>query len=133
VLRFNFPDQVGLIDFAVFLAVVAAVFMQTRARDTETATFSFAPRVRPVPERLREIWWVRNLPRLTGVLALVVAAVVPLIVTETSRHLLYTQILLFAIAAMSLVVVTGWSGQLSLGQMAFAGVGALFAAAANRG
>jgi ABC-type branched-subunit amino acid transport system ATPase component/ABC-type branched-subunit amino acid transport system permease subunit len=34
---------------------------------------------------------------------------------------------------MSLVVVTGWSGQLSLGQMALAGVGALFAAAMNRG
>ncbi|HEX5947063.1 MAG TPA: ATP-binding cassette domain-containing protein [Acidimicrobiales bacterium] len=133
VLRFNFPDQVGLIDFVVFLAIVVAVFMQTRTRDTETATFSFAPRVRPVPERLRQIWWVRNLPRLTGLLALVAAAVLPLIVTETSRHLLYTQILLFAIAAMSLVVVTGWSGQLSLGQMAFAGVGALFAAAANRG
>ena len=133
VLRFNFPDQVGLIDFIVFLAVVAAVFAQTRARDTETATFSFAPRARPVPERLRAIWWVRNLPRLVGVVALAAAAVLPLVVTQTSRHLLYTQILLFAIAAMSLVVVTGWSGQLSLGQMAFAGVGALFAAAANRG
>ena len=133
ILRFNFPDKAGLIDFIVFLVVVVAVFVQTRARDTETATFSFAPRVRPVPERLQQIWWVRNLPRLVGVAALVVAAVVPLVVTETSRQLLYTQILLFAIAAMSLVVVTGWSGQLSLGQMAFAGVGALFAAAANRG
>ena len=36
------------------------------------------------------------------------------------------------IAALSLVVVTGWSGQLSLGQMAFAGMGALFAAACQR-
>lgn len=133
VLRFNFPNETGLIDFLLFLAVIVAVFLQTRQRENETATFSFAPRVRPVPDRLRQIWWVRNLPRITGVLALVAAAVVPLIVTETSRHLLYTQILLFAIAAISLVVVTGWSGQLSLGQMAFAGVGALFAAAANRG
>lgn len=133
VLRFNFPDQAGLIDFVVFLAVVVAVFLQTRARDTETATFSFAPRVRPVPERLRQIWWVRNLPGLAGVLAFAVAAAVPLVVSEPSRHLLYTQILLFAVAAMSLAVLTGWSGQLSLGQMAFAGVGAMFAAAANRG
>jgi ABC-type branched-subunit amino acid transport system ATPase component/ABC-type branched-subunit amino acid transport system permease subunit len=132
-LRFNFPDQVGLIDFMLFLVVVVAIFLNARARDSETATFSFAPRVRPVPERLRQVWWVRSLPRIVGVAALVVAAVLPLIVTQTSRHLLYTQILLFAIAAMSMVVVTGWSGQLSLGQMAFAGVGALFAAAMNRG
>jgi ABC-type branched-subunit amino acid transport system ATPase component/ABC-type branched-subunit amino acid transport system permease subunit len=132
-LRFNFPDQVGLIDFVLFLVVVVAVFLNARARDSETATFSFAPRVRPVPERLRQVWWVRNLPALVGGAALVVAAVVPLVVTQPSRHLLYTQVLLFAVAAMSMVVVTGWSGQLSLGQMAFAGVGALFAAAMNRG
>jgi ABC-type branched-subunit amino acid transport system ATPase component/ABC-type branched-subunit amino acid transport system permease subunit len=132
-LRFNFPDQVGLIDFLVFLAVVVAVFAQTRGGDPETSTFSFAPRVAPVPEQLQQLWWVRNLGRMVGSAALAVAVIVPLIVTETSRHLLYTQVLLFAIAAMSLVVVTGWSGQLSLGQMAFAGVGALFAAALNRG
>jgi ABC-type branched-subunit amino acid transport system ATPase component/ABC-type branched-subunit amino acid transport system permease subunit len=64
---------------------------------------------------------------------LALAALVPVVVTEPSRHLLYTQILVFAIAAMSLVVVTGWSGQLSLGQMAFAGIGALFAAASHHG
>jgi ABC-type branched-subunit amino acid transport system ATPase component/ABC-type branched-subunit amino acid transport system permease subunit len=132
-LRFNFPDQSGLTDFVVFLAVVAAVFLQTREGGRDTATFSFAPRVRPVPERLRQIWWLRNLPRITGGIVLALAAAAPLIVTETSRQLLYTQILLSAVAAVSLVVVTGWSGQLSLGQMAFAGVGALFAAAANRG
>lgn len=132
-IRFNFPDQTGLIDFVLFLAVVLAVFVQTRSQHTESSTFSFAPRVRPVPERLRSIWWVRHLSTAVGMVALAVAAVVPLLVTEASRHLLYTQILLFAIAALSLVVVTGWSGQLSLGQMAFAGVGALFAAAANRG
>jgi ABC-type branched-subunit amino acid transport system ATPase component/ABC-type branched-subunit amino acid transport system permease subunit len=133
VIRFNLPEQTGLVDFVLFLAVVVAVFLQTRAQHTETATFSFAPRVRPVPERLREIWWVRRMGVLAGLAALAVAAAVPLLVTEASRHLLYTQILLFAIAALSLVVVTGWSGQLSLGQMAFAGIGALFAASAHRG
>jgi ABC-type branched-subunit amino acid transport system ATPase component/ABC-type branched-subunit amino acid transport system permease subunit len=39
----------------------------------------------------------------------------------------------FAICAASLVVITGWAGQLSLSQMAFAGFGALVAAALNRG
>ncbi len=131
--RFNYINQVGLIDLLLFLAVVAAVFFQTRSQSTERATFSFAPRVRPIPERIRQIWWVRNLPSLVGAVGVVAAAAVPLVITQASRQLLYTQIIVFAVAALSLVVVTGWSGQLSLGQMAFAGIGAMFAAAANRG
>jgi ABC-type branched-subunit amino acid transport system ATPase component/ABC-type branched-subunit amino acid transport system permease subunit len=133
VIRFNWYDQAGLVDLVLFLAVVVAVFVQSRNQREDAATFSFAPRVSAVPDHLRSIWWVRHLGLLVGGAAVAVAAVVPLVVTQPSRHLLYTQILLFAVAALSLVVVTGWSGQLSLGQMAFAGVGALFAAACNRG
>ncbi|MEI2639419.1 MAG: hypothetical protein V9F03_10535 [Microthrixaceae bacterium] len=74
------PTEAGLIDFLLFLAVVVAVFLaDPRQRENETATFSFAPRVRPVPDRLRarsggcgtSASWI------TGVLALVAAAVVP--------------------------------------------------------
>ena len=133
VIRFNWYDQAGLVDFVLFLAVVVAVFFQSRGQREEAATFSFAPRVTPVPDRLRAIWWMRHLGLLVGAVTVLVAALVPVVVTQPSRHLLYTQILLFAIAALSLVVVTGWSGQLSLGQMAFAGMGALFAAACQRG
>lgn len=132
-IRFNFQDQSGLIDLVLFLAVVVAVFFQTRSQSTEASSFSFAPRVRPIPPRVRQIWWVRNLGLIAGVIALAIAAMIPLIITEASRQLTFTSIVVFAIAATSLVVVTGWSGQLSLGQMAFAGVGALFAAAMYRG
>lgn len=132
-IRFNFQDQAGLIDFVLFLAVVIAVFFQTRSQSTEVSSFSFAPRVRPVPQRVLQIWWVRHLGLIVGAVALAVAVVIPLLITEASRQLTYTTIIVFAIAATSVVVVTGWSGQLSLGQMAFAGVGALFAAALHRG
>jgi ABC-type branched-subunit amino acid transport system ATPase component/ABC-type branched-subunit amino acid transport system permease subunit len=131
--RFNWFNQVGLIDLLLFLAVLVAVFLQTRGTGGEQNSFSFAPRVRPVPERIQKIWWVRNLSRITGAFFVVIAILVPLVITQSSRQLLYTQILVFAIAGVSVVVVTGWSGQLSLGQMAFAGVGALFAASVNRG
>ena len=40
---------------------------------------------------------------------------------------------MFAVCGLSLTVLTGWAGQLSLGQMAFAGLGALLAAALTRG
>src|SRR5205814_1791342 len=86
-----------------------------------------------VPERLREVWWVRRMPRLLAGFALAIAIVVPIFVTQSSRHQLYATILAIAICAVSVTVLTGWAGQLSLGQMAFAGVGALSAAAFARG
>ncbi|WTW91957.1 ATP-binding cassette domain-containing protein [Streptomycetaceae bacterium NBC_01309] len=133
VVQFNWLDQPGLTDLVVFLLVLAAVFVAGRGRDTEVSTFSFAPKVRPIPERLQGVWWVRNLERFTLVFLGLVAVVVPLIVTQPSRHLLYTVILAYAICAASVTVLTGWAGQLSLGQMAFAGIGALTAATLNRG
>ena len=57
-----------------------------------------------------------------------IAVALPLIVTTPSTQQIFTEVLAFAICATSLTVLTGWLGQLSLGQMAFAGLGALFAA-----
>ena len=130
---FNYIDQPGLMDFLVLIGVLLAVYFQSRQGATETQSVSFVPKRRPVPERLRELWWVRNLDR-GGLLALaVVGVILPIIVTQPSRHLLYTTILVFALCGLSLTILTGWLGQLSLGQMAFAGIGAFLAAGLNRG
>jgi ABC-type branched-subunit amino acid transport system ATPase component/branched-subunit amino acid ABC-type transport system permease component len=132
VIRFNFLDQVGMVDFLLFLVVLVAVWFQSRTPG-ETQSFSFAPKVKSVPERLRGVWWVRwMVPMTWGVLG-VGAVLLPIVITQPSRHLLYASILGFAICALSLTVLTGWAGQLSLGQMAFAGLGALLAAAFQRG
>ena len=131
-LRFNYIDQPSLIDAVAFVFVLAAVWLQSR-RPAETATFSFAPKARPIPERLRELWWVRNLGALTLGATALVAVGLPFVITQPSRILLYGTILTFAICAISVSVLTGWGGQLSLGQMAFAGLGALTAATLQRG
>ena len=121
-------------DFLLLIVVLVAVFFQSRTREPgETQTFSFAPRVKPVPERLRSIWWVRQLDRAPLWIIVLGAVLVPLIITQPSRHLLYGTILAYAIIATSLNILTGWAGQLSLGQMAFAGIGAFLAAAFSRG
>lgn len=96
-------------------------------------SFQFAPRARAVPARLARIWWVRNLPRLLGALALAVGVVAPFVWDLSARHQVWTIILGFSLCAVSVVVLTGWAGQLSLGQMAFAGLAALTAAALSRG
>src|SRR6478672_2480090 len=132
-IKYNAPTQAGLADAVLLVLVVVATWWIARSADVDDdASFSFAPRSRPVPERLRAIWWVRALPRVLGVLAFVAAICLPILVTAPSRNFLYARMLLLAIVALSLVVLTGWAGQVSLGQAAFAGLGALgYAALVN--
>jgi ABC-type branched-subunit amino acid transport system ATPase component/ABC-type branched-subunit amino acid transport system permease subunit len=131
--RFNAPDQTGLVDLLLFGAVLVAVGLAARRDRGEAGTFAFAATARPIPERLAHVWWLRHLDRLALGALLAVAVALPLLVTTPSRHLLYATILAFALCAVSVTVLTGWAGQLSLGQMAFAGLGALLAAALARG
>ncbi|MEE9417043.1 MAG: ATP-binding cassette domain-containing protein [Acidimicrobiales bacterium] len=131
VVQFNFLDQAGLFDFVLFVGVVIAVYLQGRT-EQERATFSFAPKVRPIPPRLQDIWWVRNLSAIALFALLAAAVLLGLMVDRPSRHLVYTTIVVYAIAAMSVTIITGWSGQLSLGQMGFAGIGAFSAAGFQR-
>ena len=131
--QFVFFNQGGLIDFLLFVVVAVAVAFHSRSLAEDEGSFSFSARRRPVPERLREIRWVRAMPATALGLLLAIALVLPYVVTRPSRHLLYASILAFAVCALSMTIVTGWGGQLSLSQMAFAGIGALFAAGFNRG
>jgi ABC-type branched-subunit amino acid transport system ATPase component/ABC-type branched-subunit amino acid transport system permease subunit len=133
VLTFNFPSQTGLLQFALFVVVILLVGRVSRKAEPDTAGFQFAPRVRAVPERLKEIWWVRRLPQMGALLVLLVGIALPLLLRESSEQFTYAEILAFALCATSVTVLTGWAGQLSLGQMAFAGIGALSAAAFVRG
>ncbi|MCY3578259.1 MAG: ATP-binding cassette domain-containing protein [bacterium] len=131
-IRFNLLGHPGLFDFLLLIAVLVAVAMQRGQRLT-TESFSFTPKIPPIPSHLRQIWWVRHMNRLALGAGLLALALVPLVVTQPSRQFAYASVLAFALCASSLTVVTGWSGQVSLAQMSFAGIGALFAAALVRG
>ncbi len=134
VIRYNWPERVGLVEALLFLAVVAAAWRTSRRADGRDETsFSFAPRSTPMPQRLSAVAWVRALPWTSAALAIAVGLLLPVVATEASRQFLYSRVLLFALAALSLVVLTGWNGQVSLGQAAFAGLGALGTAALVRG
>jgi ABC-type branched-subunit amino acid transport system ATPase component/ABC-type branched-subunit amino acid transport system permease subunit len=127
-LTFNFVADPGLSDLVLFLAILVALAFYRRGLGGDEHVLAFTPKVRPIPERLRSVWWIRNIDK-SGILLLgAFAIVLPLIDTRASSQQLYTAVLAYAICASSLTVVTGWLGQLSLGQMAFGGIGALFAA-----
>jgi ABC-type branched-subunit amino acid transport system ATPase component/ABC-type branched-subunit amino acid transport system permease subunit len=135
VLFFNFssPDAAGLTQFVLFVVVLVLVARMSRSDTGGGESFQFAPRVPPVPQRLREMWAVRRMPQILAAVALLVAVLAPVAVGESHRHQTYAVILALALCAVSVTVLTGWAGQLSLGQMAFAGLGALTAATLRRG
>ena len=56
-------------------------------------------------------------------------SIAPVVITLASSQFLYSRVLLFALVALSLTVLTGWAGQLSLGQFGFVGLGAFTTAA----
>ncbi len=124
-------DQ-GFASFVFFGIVFVAVWRQARSTDDEL--MAFTPKVPPIPDHMREIWWIRNLSRLAVTAALLVVVALtwfhedlPLIDITPSRFFLYTTVIVFGLCAASVTVVTGWSGQLSLAQMAYAGLGGLMA------
>jgi ABC-type branched-subunit amino acid transport system ATPase component/ABC-type branched-subunit amino acid transport system permease subunit len=127
-LSYTLLSDTGITYLLLFGVAFAAVALTKRESTSEDQAFAFTPRARPIPERLRSVWWARNIDR-SGMAALAaVAVILPVVVTAPSRQQLYTAVLAYAICASSVTVLTGWLGQLSLGQMAFAGIAALFAA-----
>jgi ABC-type branched-subunit amino acid transport system ATPase component/ABC-type branched-subunit amino acid transport system permease subunit len=136
VLFYNNTGDAGLINAALLAVVLVAVLVISLRRRglAEREAFSFSPRVRPIPPALERSWLVRNHVRIGVGLALLVAILLPVLIDAPSRHFLYSRVLLFALVALSLTVLTGWAGQLSLGQFALVGVGAMttYALVANR-
>jgi len=129
VIFYNNPTDPGLINALLFVTVLVAVLVVSARKRTlgVRERFSFAPRTRPIPDALRDNWLIRHHATVGALVALVLAAVLPLIVTSQSRQFLYSQILLTALIALSLTVLTGWAGQLSLGQFALVGIGGVTA------
>ncbi len=116
--------------FAVWLFVATLVVVLTLSRHVRVATetssaWKLAGRVKPLPERVRHLWTVRQLPRVGVVATLLVFALIPAFAQQASQSFLWTRVVIYAIAACSLTILTGWAGQLSLGQFAFSAIGGL--------
>jgi len=114
-------------DAVLFLIVLAGLLLTRRTGsgrvDAEASTWQATHEVRPIPRELAGLPEVR-----TGraVLWLALGAFVLTLPAwlSTGKLGLVTIIVLFGIVAVSLVVLSGWAGQVSLGHMAFVGLGA---------
>ena len=120
-------------DAIVFGIIMAAFFLQkrqkiTRADDSGASSWSLIREVRPIPPELKKEPLVRlGLPG-AGLVVVAALIVVPLLLPAIRVNLLFAQAVMFAIVGISLVVLTGWGGEVSLGQIAFFALGAAAAA-----
>src|SRR6266550_4950646 len=115
-------------DAVLFLVILGALLVTRRPSGgrvgaDQVSTWQAAREVRPIPRELK------GLPEVRFARWALLGAVVAFLVTlplwlDESRINLAAIIVIFGIIGVSLVVLTGWAGQVSLGQMGFAGVGA---------
>ena len=114
-----------------FLAVIlVALLLQreslSRAMNSESASFSSEGIVKPVPRELRDLPEVKYVK--WGLYALVGLLFVWVPYTwGPSNQLLAAIAIVWAMVGVSLVLLTGWGGHISLGQFAIAGMGGLVA------
>jgi branched-chain amino acid transport system permease protein len=116
---------------ALFLVVILlALLIQrgklSRAEDSGTSSWSATAVLKPIPEELRRLPEVRWGKWILGGLVAGAFIWVPNTFGPTNQYLAALAIV-WAITAVSLVVLTGWGGHISLGQFAIVGVGALVA------
>ena len=113
----------------LLLVIILALYFQRRrsARlSGDSSAWQAVAEVRPVPSELSslpEVVWGRR-----GMQALGAAALLglPFILTPSKTELA-SVILIYALVGLSLVILTGWAGQVSFGQWAIVGVGGLVA------
>ncbi|MDP1795008.1 MAG: ABC transporter permease, partial [Acidimicrobiales bacterium] len=120
-----------LTDLGMLVVILVALFLQrdelSRSSGGTTGSWVGAQETPPVPAALAllpEIVWMRR-----GLYAGAAGIVAFMALTLGARelNLLGSVTVVYAVVAVSLVVLTGWTGQISLGQFAIAGVGAVVA------
>ena len=130
--------RASLANAVMLVVVIVALLAQrkslSRAMDSGISSFQAVQSFRPIPAELRglpEVVWGRiGIGVIVGLLVLSAPWLLGDVQTPQA-----TIMVLYAMIGVSLVILTGWAGQISLGQYAIAGVGSAVAGglAANHG
>ena len=118
-----------LVDVVLLVVIVAALLLQrgsrSRAHDADGG-WRDAELIRPLAPAVASLRTVRWSKHLGLALLIAAAVVVPMLVGPGTANSL-SIMAIWGLVAVSLVVLTGWGGQISLGQFALVGVGAIVA------
>jgi branched-chain amino acid transport system permease protein len=130
VVRWNTAGNPAIL-WAIYLGIIVVAFLAqsgklNRALGLGASSWSAIGALKPIPRELRrlpEIRWARWL----GLAALTTAFIAVPAFWGPSNQLLAGFAVVWAIVGVSLVVLTGWLGQISLGQIGIAGVAGVLA------
>ena len=129
ILLVNMSGTPGAMSGLVLVVVLVAALRSSGVSDGRSTAWSFASTRPALDDRVRASWVGRHLDHVALAGLAAVAVALPLLITKPSRHQLFAEVVVFALVALSVTILTGWAGQLSLGQFAFAGLGAFATAA----
>lgn len=125
VANWNVP-RTTVVDAMLVLIILISLLLQrdllNRVTETGISTWKAIREVRPVPDELRHLPEVRWVGVAIKVALFGFALSVPAWASP-SREQLAGIVLIYAIIALSLLVLTGWAGHISLGQFALVGFG----------
>jgi len=126
VLFFNYSRSGPDAGLLLVVVLVALVVQRRRVGRLEGSTSSWqaVQEVRPIPTELRRFPEVMGVKWAGAAVLAIVLIAVPFVL-PASRASLVSVIMLYAIVGISLVVLTGWGGNVSLGHWALVGVGGL--------
>jgi branched-chain amino acid transport system permease protein len=117
-----------IVDVVLFVVILAGLMLQRakleRSQVGESGTWAATEEVRPVPPELAPLPSVRKGARWVWIGGAVLVLGYPW-VASVSQVNLGGLFAIYGIVAVSLVILIGWGGQISLGQWAFAAVGAM--------
>lgn len=130
----NYPSG-GVVELAVFLVVMGALLWRatelSRAARDPASSVNFGAEAPPLPRRVAALAGVRRLRTASVLASAGVGLVLPWLpvfgLDTAAKTFLMSLVLAYAIVGVSLCLLTGWGGQVSLGQFALVGVGAFAA------
>jgi len=127
-IRWNVTAE-SIFDVTFLVVILGALLLRkvqlTRA-ETGESSWDGAGVLKPIPRELRDVTEVRWARRALAAVLAVVAVVAPLSMSPSTVTTL-TFALVWGLVAVSLVVLTGWGGNISLGQFGIVGIGAMTA------
>jgi branched-chain amino acid transport system permease protein len=125
---FYASGRTAIVDLVIFGAVLVGLLVQRnplqRAQASQSGTWASTEEIRPTPPQLASLPAVLKGKRWVAVAGAVFLLGYPWIASP-SQVFTGSLFAIYGIVAVSLVVLTGWGGQISLGQWGFAGIGAL--------
>ncbi|MDQ1436668.1 MAG: branched-chain amino acid transport system permease protein livM [Acidimicrobiaceae bacterium] len=123
----SYPNT-AVVELGLLAVIAGGLLLQrrrgSRSEDGESSSWEATKEIRPIPKELSTVPEIRRTRRILIGVVLVVTAAAPFAMSGGKTHLV-TVIFIQAIVALSLIVLTGWSGTVSLGQFALVAVAAV--------